>query len=79
MNSMFRVGITRDFLKEDGSLGFGDIGLSLLDDDAGVDWEFLAKKTSEITPDVAREFDALLVLTPQVTSATLDDGTRCRT
>ena len=26
MSETFRVGVTRDFLKPDGTLGFGDIG-----------------------------------------------------
>ena len=36
MSQTFRVGLTRDFVKPDGSLGFGDIGLGLLDERAGV-------------------------------------------
>ena len=31
MAASFRVGVTRDFLKPDGSLGFGDIGLAALE------------------------------------------------
>ncbi|MCA9181633.1 MAG: hypothetical protein KDA51_09270, partial [Planctomycetales bacterium] len=40
-NRPFRVGLTRDFLNPDGSLGFGDIGLDWLDGTDGVEWEFL--------------------------------------
>ena len=32
MTTTFRIGVTRDFLKADGTLGFGDIGLDLLDE-----------------------------------------------
>jgi D-3-phosphoglycerate dehydrogenase len=31
MSEQFRVGVTCDFLKPDGTIGFGDIGLDLLD------------------------------------------------
>ena len=41
MPAAFRVGITRDFLKPDGSLGFGDIGLDVLTSNARIECEFL--------------------------------------
>lgn len=68
----FRVGLTRDFLKPDGSPGFGDIGLSLLEEDARVEWEFLDERHNVIPQAVADQYDALLVLAPQVTAQTLD-------
>jgi hypothetical protein len=37
----FRVGLTRDFLREDGTIGWGDIGLGALDEADGLKWEFL--------------------------------------
>src|SRR5579875_983139 len=66
---MFRVGVTGDFLKADGSLGFGDIGLDLF---AGSDvsWDFLPT-ASEVLPQQARDYDGLLVLAPRVTARTL--------
>jgi phosphoglycerate dehydrogenase-like enzyme len=68
----FRVGITRDFLKPDGSLGFGDIGLGLLDQRKDLRREFLPQAAGELSRDVADEFDALLVLAPRVTARTVD-------
>src|SRR5258708_2163781 len=71
----FRVGVTRDFLKPDGTLGFGDIGLGLLDDAPSVEWEVLAEDTRElpactaggvmltITPDGGRRPVAASVMT----------------
>jgi len=67
---MFHVGVTRDFLRADGSIAFGDIGLSQLDA-AGVAWEFLPENASELTREHAERYDALLVLAPRVTAATL--------
>jgi D-3-phosphoglycerate dehydrogenase len=71
----FRVGLTRDFLQPDGSLGFGDIGLGLLDG-AGIPWEFLAEDTRELRAEQVRGYDALLVLAPRVTAATLTGADR---
>jgi phosphoglycerate dehydrogenase-like enzyme len=62
---MFRVGLTRDFLKPDGTIGFGDIGLDLFVA-AGVAWEFLPTLDPEIPPEHARDYDGLLVLAPKV-------------
>ena len=45
MTTVFRIGVTRDFLKDDGTLGFGDIGLDLLDESPKIEWEFLAENT----------------------------------
>jgi len=75
MSQSFRVGVTRDFLKPDGTLGFGDIGLSLLDE-GGVDWEFLAQDTPTLNPDQVQGYDALLVLAPAVTAHTLEGADR---
>ncbi|HEX5417156.1 MAG TPA: hydroxyacid dehydrogenase [Chloroflexota bacterium] len=72
----FRVGLTRDFLRPDGTLGFGDIGLDLLDQAPGVRWEFLAENTAELRADQVRDYDALLVLAPRVTAATLQGAER---
>lgn len=66
---MFRVGVTRDSLKPDGTSGFGDIGLSLLGE-AGATWDYLTAG-NEVPPEAARVCDGLLVLAPKVTAATL--------
>ena len=76
MQKSFRVGITRDFLKPDGSLGFGDIGLDVLAADPRVEYEFLPDYGSELPASVANQFDALLVLAPKVSAATLEGAQR---
>jgi phosphoglycerate dehydrogenase-like enzyme len=76
MPPTFRVGVTRDFLGPDGRITFGDVGLSMLDGRPGLSWEFLPKNTPELGPDQVRGYDALLVLGPRVTAATLEPGTR---
>lgn len=67
----FRVGVTRDFLKADGSLGFGDIGLGMLAERSDIEWEFLAEQHGELPPRVADRYDSLLVLAPRVSAATV--------
>ena len=71
MTTTFRIGVTRDFLKADGTLGFGDIGLDLLDEAPRVEWEFLAENTTELRPDQIRGYDGLLVLASIVSAETL--------
>jgi phosphoglycerate dehydrogenase-like enzyme len=65
------VGVTRDFLGADGRMSFGDVGLGGLDDAPGVEWEFLREDRRELDAELVRGYDALLVLTPRVTAATL--------
>jgi D-3-phosphoglycerate dehydrogenase len=72
----FRVGVTRDFLNPEGRVGFGDIGLGLLDNAPGVSWEFLPQNTEELGPHQVRGYDALLVLAPSVTVRSLEDAGR---
>jgi phosphoglycerate dehydrogenase-like enzyme len=71
----FRVGLTRDFFNPRGELGFGDIGLALLDD-AGVEWEPLDDHGRELSAGDVAGYDALLVLSPRITAATLTDAER---
>jgi phosphoglycerate dehydrogenase-like enzyme len=70
---MFRIGVTSDFLRPDGSCGFGDIGLDLLNV-TGVQWEYLPAIGSEVTQAIAANFDGLLVLGPRVSQTTLAVG-----
>jgi D-3-phosphoglycerate dehydrogenase len=76
MTQPFRVGVTRDFLKPDGSLGFGDIGLARLEGQPGISWEFLAENHAELPLAVADQYDALLVLAPKVTRQTVAGSKR---
>jgi D-3-phosphoglycerate dehydrogenase len=77
----FRVGLTRDFLKSDGSVAFGDIGLDLLERTPGLTWSFLEGANIEgtgVRAEEIRGFDALLVLAPRITAATLAGADRLR-
>jgi phosphoglycerate dehydrogenase-like enzyme len=74
---MFRVGVTRDFLKPDGTCAFGDLGLDRLTG-AGVAWEYLPTAGPEVAPEAARDYDGLLVLGPRVSAHTLAGVGRLR-
>ncbi|SDR71473.1 2-hydroxyacid dehydrogenase [Actinopolymorpha singaporensis] len=70
----FRVGVTRDFRAADGSIGWGDIGLSALEQVPCVEWEFLPAGTEELDElpaEAVAAYDGLLVLTPRVSAASL--------
>jgi len=49
MSRKFRVGLSRDFLSKDGKLIFKDIGLSLLDAEPNIEYEFLDEHLPAIT------------------------------
>lgn len=72
---VFRVGITRDMRREDGTLIF-DARLLTLFDDAGIAWEFLPAQVNALTAEHAARYDAICVLRPKVTAATLAGGNR---
>jgi D-3-phosphoglycerate dehydrogenase len=72
----FRVGLTRDFLREDGTVGWGDIGLAALDEADGIEWEFLPEGGLELTAEQVGSYDALILLSPRVSSATVEGADR---
>ena len=72
----FRIGFTRDFLKADGSIGIGDIGLDLLESRTDVEWEFLAENNRILTADDLRDYDALAMLGPRLTADSLAGNDR---
>ena len=65
----FRIGLTRDLLDARGEPSFGRAPLALLDDAAGIEWEWLPESLSEITPAVMARYDGLYVNSPQVGAA----------
>lgn len=75
MPTPFRIGITADFLKADGSLGFGDIGLEALTENPRIAYEYLPPCGTELPSELADQYDALLVLAPRVSATTVE---QCR-
>lgn len=71
----FRIGITRDFLKPDGSSDLDYIAAPLFNN-AGIDWEYIAENTPELSAEQVKNYDALLVLGSGITSDTLSGNER---
>ena len=65
---MFKVGLTRDFLAEDGNLTFKSIGLDILDNHPDIHYEFLKENLSPITPDLIQGYDVIISNAPAYTS-----------
>jgi phosphoglycerate dehydrogenase-like enzyme len=73
MSRSFRVGVTRDFRRPDGSFAFAPAAdLGALERIPGLEWEFVHDDPPELTPDLLRDYDALFHLSPQVTAASLE-------
>ncbi len=72
----FRVAFSADFLREDGSPAFPDIGLSLFDKISGLGYEFLREYRPEYVPAQLSEFDVLISLKPRITAQSLEGVSR---
>jgi len=70
----FTVGLTADFYDEQGKLKYVDIGLNLLDDAPNISVTRIAKHAPEIRADQITGMNGVIVLTPSVTAATLQDA-----
>jgi phosphoglycerate dehydrogenase-like enzyme len=69
--SMFRIGITADVLKSDGSPIFGADVLRLLDV-AGIEWEYMDTASSaQVTPAQAARYDAICAMLTRVSAESL--------
>ena len=67
--SVFRIGVTRDFLRPDGTSDLDNIANPLFDR-AGLQWEYIAENTPALTGAQVRDYDALLVLGTAITAET---------
>lgn len=71
----FRVGITRDALRDDATPIFDPAALKVLEDPR-MEWEFIGENVKELTAEHASRYDALCVLNPRVTAATVSGSDR---
>ncbi|MCC7022395.1 MAG: glyoxylate reductase [Thermomicrobiales bacterium] len=76
MATPFRVGVSRDLIRPNGELGFGGVGMRLLQQTPGLEVEFLPEHGKELTPRDIAGFDALALLGGLVTPATLAGNER---
>ncbi|HET9659145.1 MAG TPA: NAD(P)-dependent oxidoreductase [Thermomicrobiales bacterium] len=74
MSTPFRVGYTHDFLKADGSIGWGDIGMAQYEGIPDLEVEFLPEHPMVLPAELAQGYDALGVLAPRITADLLDNS-----
>jgi D-3-phosphoglycerate dehydrogenase len=76
MTQPFQVGLSRYFMKPDGTHDLAEYGFEGLDEAEGIEWAFLAEDAPEITPEQARGFDAIILEGAGVTAATVTGAGR---
>lgn len=78
MPDTFRIALTRDFRADDGSIGWGDIGIGLLDAEPGVEWEFLPVDETPLSPGALAGYDGVMVLGNAVDAGSLEGADRLK-
>jgi phosphoglycerate dehydrogenase-like enzyme len=76
MSEPFRVGYTNDFLKSDGSIGWGDIGMAQYEGIPNLEVEFMPEHGMVLPTELAQGYDALGVLAPRIPAELLDNSPR---
>src|SRR5690606_29614269 len=76
MSEVFRVGYTHDFLKPDGTIGWGDIGMSKYEGIPNLEVEFMPEHPMVLPAEFVQDYDALGVLAPRITAELLDNSPR---
>ena len=71
----FRIGITRDVMREDGTPVFDPRALEIFNDPR-VAWEFIPENTKELTAEHGARYDALCVFNPKVPAAVVSGPDR---
>ena len=71
LKNSFRVALTADFYDAKGNSKFDDLGLSVFANSDTIDVARLEEHRNEITPDQLANTAGVIVLTPQVTAASL--------
>jgi phosphoglycerate dehydrogenase-like enzyme len=74
-NHAFRIGITRDVQRADGTTIFDKQALQIFDD-ARLPWEFIADNVKELTAAHGAQYDALCVFNPKVPAAVVSGADR---
>src|SRR5205085_3856619 len=73
---LFQIGFSADFRDDRGKLVFPELGLDLLEREAGVQYEFMPEYRAEYTPEQLAPYDVVISLKPRVTAASLRGATR---
>ncbi|MEL0159879.1 MAG: NAD(P)-dependent oxidoreductase [Deltaproteobacteria bacterium] len=70
-NQKFRIALSSDFLRPDGSLSYPMFDLTPLQDDERIEMEFVSATNGEMSGDVLKDFDALILLAPKFTRSSV--------
>jgi phosphoglycerate dehydrogenase-like enzyme len=70
-DDVFRIGVTRDVVRPDGSLVFAPVGFDALEA-PGIEWGFLDEDRRELAPDQLGGLDGLFHFSPVVSAASLE-------
>ena len=72
MTATFHLALTADFFDAAGQSHYRDIGLSILEREAGISWRPLAEHHAEIQAEQLAGAHGVLVLAPRVTARSLE-------
>jgi phosphoglycerate dehydrogenase-like enzyme len=72
LENSFLVGLTRDLLDPNGKPAFDMSALKILEDEPRIRWEFLDENVAEVTPDLARKYDGLVISKPRAGALAFD-------
>jgi len=67
----FKIGFSADFMDENRKLIFPDLGLSLLEAERGITYQFLTENLPEYVPGQLCDLDVLISMKPKVTASSL--------
>jgi phosphoglycerate dehydrogenase-like enzyme len=70
-NQKFRIALSSDFLRPDGSLSYPMFDLAPLQNDERIEMEFVTATNGEMSGDVLKDFDALILLAPKFTRSSV--------
>ena len=70
-NQKFRIALSSDFLRPDGSLSYPMFDLAPLQNDERIEMEFFTATNGEMSGDVLKDFDALILLAPKFTRSSV--------
>ena len=71
MAETFKIGMTRDLMRSDGTPAFDPRAFDELRSNDAIAWEWIPEDVSEITPEIAARYDGLLAGLPAITAATV--------
>ncbi len=71
MSEPFKVGMTRDLMRPDGTPAFSERAFDELSRNPAITWEWIPEDVTAITPDIAARYDGLMAGLPLVTAETI--------